>query len=92
MSSGGTGGVGVGGGSGGGTTSSGSGGGGSGGGDRGSGDAGIEVEEMSGRGGSGGVFTPLPMVRWLVEYLNVPADILNVNGGAVQVDPMLTPR
>lgn len=35
-------------------------------------------------GGSGGdragVFSPLPTVRWLVEDMRVPCDILNVNG------------
>lgn len=33
-----------------------------------------------GGGNSGGIFSPLPMVRWLVEDLKVPCDILNVNG------------
>ena len=27
-----------------------------------------------------GIFSPLPMVRWLVETLRVPTDVLNVNG------------
>lgn len=53
-----------------------SGGGGSGGGD-GGGSGGVD-------GGSGGdqagVFSPLPTVRWLVEDMRVPCDILNVNG------------